>query len=384
MKNILVIHQSAELYGSDKTLLVLLSKLDRQKFMPIVILPSYGPLKDKLENEGITVVITPVLKLYRQMFSPKNMYKLFKGYKEAIKTLNTLHAQYKFDLVYSNTLAVLLGMLFAKKQKLKHVWHVHEIIVHPNLIANTFAYLLNKYATVVVSNSYATQNNLTMRQKGLDAKCVVVHNGLDNEGEGVALSGQKELFGFKEHDIIITLVGRISRFKGHKWLLNTYIKNFKGSNVKLLFAGSPVPGQEYYQEELEVLINEHRLKDSVILLPFTQNIKAVWAITDIAAAPSTEPEPFGLVALEAMLAKKPVVAANHGGLTEIVVNNTTGILVEPGNEQELAAALQRLVNDANLRNTFGQKGYDRAISQFSQEKYVQGMTNIFEKNAIVS
>jgi len=378
MKNILVIHQSAELYGSDKTLLVLLSKLDRQKFMPVVILPSNGPLKDKLEQENIKVVIAPVLKLYRQMFSPKNMIKLIKGYRQAVKTLDALHKEYKFDLVYSNTLAVLLGMLYAKKRKLSHVWHVHEIIVHPKLIANTFAYLLYKYATVVVSNSYATQNNLTMRQKGLSAKCVVVHNGLDSEGEGVSAENQKAAFGFKDTDIVVTLVGRISRFKGHKWLLSTYINNFKETNIKLLFAGSPVPQQQYYQEELEVLIKEHHLEGNVYILPFTQNMKAVWAATDIAAAPSTEPEPFGLVALEAMLAKKPVIAANHGGLTEIVENHSTGLLVEPGNEQSLANAIKQLADNPGLRLEMAQKGYNRARETFSQEKYVQGMSHILE------
>jgi len=378
MKNILVIHQSAELYGSDKTLLVLLSKLDRQKFMPVVILPSNGPLKDKLEQENIKVVIAPVLKLYRQMFSPKNMIKLIKGYRQAVKTLDALHKEYKFDLVYSNTLAVLLGMLYAKKRKLSHVWHVHEIIVHPKLIANTFAYLLYKYATVVVSNSYATQNNLTMRQKGLSAKCVVVHNGLNSEGEGVSAENQKAAFGFKNTDIVVTLVGRISRFKGHKWLLSTYINNFKETNIKLLFAGSPVPQQEYYQEELEVLIKEHHLEGNVYILPFTQNMKAVWAATDIAAAPSTEPEPFGLVALEAMLAKKPVIAANHGGLTEIVENHSTGLLVEPGNEQSLANAIKQLADNPGLRLEMAQKGYNRARETFSQEKYVQGMSHILE------
>ena len=378
MKNILVIHQSAELYGSDKTLLVLLSKLDRQNFFPVVVLPFNGPLKEKLEAEGIKVVIAPVLKLYRQMFSPNNMLKLIKGYRQAVKTLDALHKEYKFDLVYSNTLAVLLGMLYAKKRKLSHVWHVHEIIVHPKIIANTFAYLLNKYATVVVSNSYATQNNLTMRQQGLKLKSVVVHNGLDSEGEGVPVINQKAAFGFKDTDVVLTLVGRISRFKGHKWLLNTYINNFKNTNVKLLFAGSPVPGQEYYQEELEVLIKEHKLEESVHILPFTQNMKAVWAATDIAIAPSTEPEPFGLVALEAMLAKKPVIAANHGGLTEIISDNSTGFLIEPHNEQSLATAIQLLADDAALRLDMGQKGYNRAKETFSQEKYIQGMVKVLE------
>jgi glycosyltransferase involved in cell wall biosynthesis len=378
MKNILVIHQSAELYGSDKTLLILLSKLDRQKFMPVVVLPFNGPLKEKLEEQNIKVVIAPVIKLYRQMFSPKNMLNTIKGYREAVKTLDALHSEHKFDLVYSNTLAVLLGMLYAKKRRLSHVWHVHEIIVHPKIIADTFAYLLKKYAKVVVSNSYATQKNLTMRQEGLEAKCIVVHNGLENEGDGAPVQNQKAAFGFKDTDVVLTLVGRISRFKGHKWLLNTYINNFKGSDIKLLFAGSPVPNQEYYQDELEVLINQHDLAGSVVILPFTQNIKAVWAATDIAVAPSTEPEPFGLVALEAMLAKKPVIAANHGGLAEIVVNGSTGILVEPGNEQDLAEAITKLTNTIGLQKAMGQKGYERAKKAFSQEKYVKGMSDILE------
>jgi glycosyltransferase involved in cell wall biosynthesis len=378
MKNILVIHQSAELYGSDKTLLILVSKLDRQKFMPVVVLPSNGPLKEKLEEEGIKVVIAPVIKLYRQMFSPKNLLATIKGYRQAVKTLDALHNEHEFEIVYSNTLAVLLGMLYAKKRKLSHVWHVHEIIVHPKIIADTFAYLLKKYATVVVSNSYATQKNLTMRQKGLEAKCVVVHNGLENEGDGAPVQNQKAAFGFKDTDVVLTLVGRISRFKGHKWLLNTYINNFKGTDIKLLFAGSPVPNQEYYQEELEVLIKQHNLAGSVVILPFTQNIKAVWAATDVAVTPSTEPEPFGLVALEAMLAKKPVIAANHGGLAEIVVNDSTGILVEPGNEQDLAKAIAKLTKDINLQTAMGQKGYERAKEAFSQEKYVKGMSDILE------
>lgn len=380
MKNILVIHQSAELYGSDKTLLVLLSQLDKKDFFPVVILPFDGPLKYELEKQGIVVVIAPVLKLYRKMFAPKHILPIFKGYRQSIKILDTLHAQYNFDIIYSNTLAVLLGMLYARRQKLKHIWHVHEIIVHPKLIANTFAYLLNKFATVVVCNSNATRDNLTKRQKGLKSKCVVVHNGLDSEGSGYAVSGQKQLYGFTEQDTVVTLVGRISRFKGHMWLLTTYINNFKSTSVKLLFAGSPVPGQEHYLEELEILIKEHNIHNDVFILPFTQNMKAVWAATDIAVAPSTEPEPFGLVALEAMLAGKPVVAANHGGLTEIVVNNFTGRLVEPGNDVQLADAIKQLVNDEALREKYGKNGLERAHAQFSQEKYVQGMVAIFREN----
>ena len=60
MINILFIHQSADLYGSDKTLLLLLRNIDKSRFYPVVVLPNDGPLKMQLEKENIKVVIAPV------------------------------------------------------------------------------------------------------------------------------------------------------------------------------------------------------------------------------------------------------------------------------------------------------------------------------------
>jgi glycosyltransferase involved in cell wall biosynthesis len=377
MITILFIHQSAELYGSDKTLLMLLQRLDKSKFFPVVILPSDGLLKVELEKENIKVVIAPVLKLYRKMFSPKNMIAFAKEYKQAIVLLDKLHKQYKFNLIYSNTLAVLLGMIYAKKRKIKHLWHVHEIIVHPNLIAKTFPKLLNSYADIVVCNSNATKKNIIEREKQLENKTTVIHNGIEPINFEVENS-KKEDFGFTNEDIIITLVGRISRLKGHKWLLNTFLHHLKENNkIKLLFVGSPVVGQEYYLEEVEQLIILNNIQDKVTILPFTKNLNVIWNITDIAVMPSTEAESFGLVALEAMLAKKPVVGSNHGGLTEIIINNETGLLIEPNNEIAFSKAILHLIENAEIRKMFGEKGYTRAIEEFSIAKYVQRFEELF-------
>jgi len=375
MINILFIHQSADLYGSDKTLLLLLKNINRQRFNPIVILPKEGPLKTELEKENIIVIIAPVLKLYRKMFTPKNIVLFLRQIKSAVKILDALNKEYHFDIIYSNTLAVLLGMIYAQKRKIKHLWHVHEIIVHPKIIAAIFPKILNRYADIIVCNSFATKNNLTKRKSGLEAKTVVIHNGIEPI-VSVPDNTSKADFGYSNSDIIITLIGRISRLKGHKLLLSTFINHLsKNRNSKLLFVGSPVDGQEYYLKEIEAIILENQLNDKVKILPFTKNLTSIWAITDIAVMPSTEAESFGLVALEAMLAKKPVVASKHGGLTEIVVNNQTGFLVEANNEKELNSAISKLVENKNLRNSFGTAGYERATSEFSLEKY----TSSFEK-----
>lgn len=377
MKNILFIHQSADLYGSDKTLLLLLSHIDRTKFNPVVIIPLNGPLKEELEKIGIEVYITPVLKLYRNIVTPTNSLKFVAEYKKAIKFLDELNRKHPFDIIYSNTLAVSLGMFYAKKRKIKHIWHVHEIIVHPKIIATVFPKLLNRYADIIVSNSYATQQNLIQREPRIKNKAIVIHNGIEQKKEASAPVSKTD-FGFSHDDLIITLIGRINRLKGHKLLLNSFIKDFSNQkSIKLLFVGSPVFGQENYLYEVEEIIKANALTENVKILPFTKNLDPIWQITDIAVMPSTEAESFGLVAVEAMLAKKPVIGSNHGGLTEIIVDNETGLLVKPNCETELTQAIQYLIDNPESRITMGNKGQKRVIEAFSIERYAQNFENLF-------
>lgn len=377
MINILFVHQSADLYGSDKTLLLLLKNLDKSKFFPIVILPNEGILKKELEKENILVIITPVLKLYRKIFTLKNIFKFNSDKSKSIKILNQLHKQYRFDIVYSNTLAVLLGMFFAKKNKIKHLWHVHEIIVHPKSIASIFPKLLNKYADIIVCNSKATMKNIVDRKRQLKNKTIVIYNGIEVNKTELIFASKSE-FEYQTNDIVLTLVGRISRLKGHKWLLKTFLNNFKEcKNLKILFIGSPVESQEYYLEEIEQIISENDLNSKVKIIPFTKDLSQIWNITDIAIMPSTEAESFGLVAVEAMLARKPVIASNHGGLTEIIINNETGFLIEPNNVEALSEALSKLIDNPELRKSFGENGYQKVIKEFSVGQYVNRFESVF-------
>ena len=377
MKNILFIHQSAELYGSDKTLLLFIKNINRNKFFPVIVLPNDGPLKSELEKLNIKVVIAPVLKLYRAMFTPKNLFAFIGDYRKGISILESINKEYKFDIVYSNTLAILLGLFYSKIKKIKHIWHVHEIIEHPKPIAWIFPKLLYYFTDIIICNSAATKENIVKRDFRNNKKCIIVHNGVEQIEHFNKVI--KKDFGFEEKDIIVTLVGRISRLKGHKLLLESYINNFKDyKHTKILFVGSPVEGQEFYLSEIQQIILENNIHEKVKILPFTKSLIDVWQVTDFAIMPSTEKESFGLVAVEAMLASKPVIAANHGGLTEIVVDNETGVLFEPNNVDTFSNALRILIDSEELRISFGKKGYERAIKHFSVESYSNNIQNILK------
>lgn len=381
MKNILFIHQSAELYGSDKTLLVLVVDFKKRGLHPIVVLPEYGPLYDCLLNEGINTLVLPVLKVSRKMFSIKGVLAFPFQINTAIKRLDNALKDIKIDLVYSNTLAVLLGYFYAQKRKCKHIWHIHEIIRHPKLVKSIFSYLIQSKAnSTIIYNSIATQQ--FWEKMNSPTNHSVVWNGLKKPEQNLWSADELRLFrqqkfNAQPDDIIIGLVGRINKWKGQILLLEAFAQIApKFQNIKLVYVGSCPPNQEEYLAALEMQIKGHKLLDRVSILPFQPNIWQIWQTLDLAVVPSIEPEPFGLVAIEAMLSQKPVIAAAHGGLLEIVDDGISGILFEPNNQSQLEHALTTLIENKALRIKFGLAGYHKALEQFTEEKYVRNIEKI--------
>lgn len=386
MKSILFIHQSAELYGSDKTILMFISSLDKQQYKSVVILPFDGPLKREFEKNGIEVVIAPVLKLYRKMFTPKGILNFFKEYRDGLRLLNELHKKHHFNIVYSHTLAALIGIIFARKNNIKHLWHVQEIIAKPVIFNKGFVKLLSLDCNhVAVYDSKTTMDFWIKGNEKLAKKSHAVCNGLDvaqkqNTSQNEITSIRKNYFKVGDNELVIALVGRINSWKGQQLLLEAFHKiAHKYENIKLVFIGSAPPNQEVFEIDLKNKVTDYALTDRVVIIPFQEEIWKFWDSIDIAVVPSTEPEPFGMVAIEAMLSKKPVIAANHGGLTEIVVPNETGLLFEPNNANALANALESIIVDPEKRQLFGENGYNRTVNHFSLQKHVEKFEDIFQK-----
>ena len=99
-------------------------------------------------------------------------------------------------------------------------------------------------------------------------------------------------------------------------------------------------------------------------------LSKLYAGCDLFVAPSLT-ESFGLIYLEAMAHAKPIVAFHTGAVPEIVAQGETGILAEPGNASDLANALLRMANDAQLRHDMGTRGYMRALSNFTLDRMVE-------------
>ena len=107
----------------------------------------------------------------------------------------------------------------------------------------------------------------------------------------------------------------------------------------------------------------------MVFLPFLDDLPAAYMLADVVVAPSLKPEPFGRVIIEAQAMGRPVIAFNHGGASESIKNNITGLLVEPKNEKELGNAIEKLINMTEIqRNNMANSSRKHIVNKFSLDK----------------
>lgn len=377
MLSTLIIHQSSEMYGSDKIVLYLARAIIDKGGRVLVVLPADGPLARVFRNEEIPFIFADVLKVSRASLSVGGICQLIRRIGRVGHEIAMLVDISKYDLVYSNTIAVLLGAVIATRFKKKHVWHVHEIIEKPKFVSFFFKSLISIFSNRVIANSTATYNWL--RSGLLPVKNVtVVLNGVPDQPISEKKLNQINPYKITHNTLVIGLVGRINKWKGHSLLLTALEKLYARGcdNFSVVFLGGPPPGQEHFLENLKKEIDQKKFKRQIFHEAFVDHVYDFYNLFDLICVPSIEPEPFGLVAVEAMVASKPVVASNFGGLAEIVINNQTGLLFEPLNADDLANKLEMIYRDPDLRINMGVRGRARFLENFSDLKMNKNLIEV--------
>ena len=139
-----------------------------------------------------------------------------------------------------------------------------------------------------------------------------------------------------------------------------------------------IAGDGEQASELRRLASRLGIADRVHWLGWRADAADLMAALDVFLLPSLR-EGFGLVLLEAMSRRLPIVASHVGAIPEIVIDGETGILVEPRNVDELAKAMTRLLNDRALRKYMGLLGAARLEEHFSVERMVDGTVAVYEQ-----
>jgi glycosyltransferase involved in cell wall biosynthesis len=247
----------------------------------------------------------------------------------------------------------------------RDVFWFHEIVPdvwHYRLLFSKLALRVESF--VAVSN--AVERSL-IRSGVSPEKVMVIHNGIAGLHAGPVTNAR--IGGATS----IGIVGQIGEWKGHDDLLEAF--SLVAARHAALSLGIFGKGDGIYIDRLKARIAELGLEERVKWYGFVKDRASIYESMDLCIVPSRFEEPLSITAIEASYCGCPVIATNRGGLPEVVEDGVTGLLVSARAPRELAAAIDRLVSDPDLRSTMGRSAQARVRRLFSERRFVDEFLN---------
>jgi glycosyltransferase involved in cell wall biosynthesis len=343
-----------------------------------VILGEHGPLVDRLMARGIETEVLPLHPALRDVrkdtIRPGHVdlaavARLPRYVARLSRRIKALDA----DLVHTNSLkAAMYGGAAARLAGVPAVWHIRDRIA-PDYLPRSAVALVRAASRVlpsaVIANSQATLATVPTRRQGQVLYNPVVPDSV-GEFSRMRMGGPGV--------ITVGVLGRLSPWKGQHVFIDAFAEAFGGTDARGHVIGSAMFGEEAYEQSLRRQVEALGLSEQIEFRGFRDDVWAELHELHILVHASVIPEPFGQVVLEGMAAGLPVIASNAGGPAELITNGVDGILTEPGDAHELAAALIRLRDDPELGLSLGAAARLRA-SEFTPERTAKRLLAVYDE-----
>ncbi len=295
-------------------------------------------------------------------------------------TIIKLCRQYKIDIIHAHlekpVIACLLATFF---HKVPVVVHEHGPVVIKGLRYSLYRLvlrLLRQRAAAFVAVSQNMADFLIRRIKIAPDRIRVIPNAVQFDifdPQRVSAKHIRKKLGIADNDTVLGFVGRLSKIKGADLLIKAAALLLQRSQrYHLLLAGQ---GSE--RKTFEKLTQQLGIDNKVSFLGFCDNIPEVMAAFDIGVVPSRY-ESFGIVCLELMRMKVPVISSGVGGMAEYITDKETGLLLKENTPEEICRCVERLANDEQLRQRLIENG-SRLAQQFSVDRYVKAYQQLYQE-----
>jgi hypothetical protein len=357
---LLVLTPAADLYGSDRALLLALPAICEDAEV-VVVSACTGPMLDAARELGAEVVVTADWALRRRGLRPTALPATIVSVLRSLRQLRAMHRSQPFALVYANTVANALLPWLATAVPVPLVVHVREVPRDRGRLARILFGAVDRAADLVLCNSAFTASLVTDLVPSLADRLRVVPDGIAafepvdaGENDGV---------------LDVVCVGRIHPKKGQAVLIEAARRAaIAGRRWRLHFWGDALPEHRALAERLRADVAAAGLEGQVFWHGYEADTRRLYAGMDVAVVPSVLPEEFSLVAAEGQMAGLPVVATGPGGPSDILVEGVTGLIVPPSDPQAMLEALVR-IEDCDTRREWGAAGRRRTLERFTIERY---------------
>lgn len=331
-------------------------------FEVTVCVPEPGPMVAILEEIGAKVSVFPYHVLRKGDLRPKPLIQLAVKFPREAWRLKRLLLETKADLLYVNGLPFAVWFAAGRLAGLPTLGHLHEAEDQLSKMVSFLLTLPMNAADRVIANSCHSAGWLVSLQPGLKSRTSVIHNGFNFPAEDTGYEG------FTSPCRLLVL-GRINNRKGQAVAVQSVrLLVDRGHDVHLRIVGAPFRGYEEVLDSLQELVRELRLTECVTFVGEVADPQVEFRNADIVLVPSLL-ESFGNVAIEAMAHSRPVVASRIKGLSEIIEDEISGLLCEPGDAGALAEAIERLLTDPAFATRLGRSGYSYAHQRFDIRQF---------------
>jgi glycosyltransferase involved in cell wall biosynthesis len=377
--NVLFVSHSASTYGAENSLWDLLEHSCNDKWAPIVVCPAYGPLVSRLRQHGIKTYVFPHFSWYSH--NPCRVKCRIKTILHRIggAFLRSLHARYRFRLVYSNTLASFVGALFAHGCQVPHIWHLHEFLGE-NIRASFdqgYEKCMNWMGTVsdrVIYNSETTR--AAYAGWIADSRGIVIPNGTarkyfdafnsrstSKDSPIFELSVIGKIIPAKRIEVAIKALASLQAGFNRRFLLNivgdgdvNYVRSLQ-KTARILGVSELIAWHGYQEDPLPFYVRS----DAVLV--------------------NSHLETFCRSACEAMASGCPVIVSDAGEPRRFVVSGETGYIYPEGNSTLLAEQVKILAGGPGLRDHIVLRARDYAKANWSMSIYTQRITSVIREVA---
>lgn len=363
---------SSLLAGAERCLLQLTAGLIRDYGVACsVILPSVGLLKGNLEKAGVSTQFVGYSWWCDMNLPPDEQIsaQFSDSFKYLLGHIERKLSKINPDIVCTNTMVIPWGAIAASLLGKPHVWFVHEFGMLGSHGLNFFLEfqrileIIRDSSNLIITNSNTVRETLFGSISKENVLTIYPPISIDSSALG---QDHVPYFGIPDSTKLV-ITGLISESKGQNdaiLAVRELIRRKK--NVELIVMGY---SDSRYLEELKVIVEVEALGRYVKFLGFRENPYPIVAQADIVIVCSRH-DAFGLVTLEAMFLKKPVVGADAGGTPELIKEGFNGLLYEPGNHGQLADKIEYLIEHRDKMSEFGENGYRFATESFTREEYV--------------
>jgi glycosyltransferase involved in cell wall biosynthesis len=336
-----------------------------------------GSLLDRARERRVPVEIIPSL---RREIHPLRDWQSYQALKRAV-------AGYKPDVVHTHSgKAGLFGRKAAYALRVPAIVHtVHGAPFHPyqSRGAQAVFQACEKYAArrcdAIVSVADAMTDLMVAASVAPREKFTTVYSGMEVEPFLAANNHRQQTrarLGYNDQHIVVGKIARLFHLKGHDDLIAAASKAVRSQpQLRFLLVGDGI-----LQQQLRQQIQQAKLSDYFQftgLVPPTE-IPALLGAMDIVVHTSLR-EGLARVLPQGLIVGKPVISYDIDGAREVVIPNETGVLLQPRDIEGLAAAIQHLANDPNLRQRLGQEGRRRFTETFRHEHMTAQLRALYER-----